>query len=131
MPSTSTLTEAEKTRIKTAVPKPGNRILGAAFSRIYYAAPHPDQWSYTGLQGAVVFSYDEQKAAFFLKMVDLDGTRGVIWEHELYDGFEYFQDRGWFHSFEGDVSRVSCSAERHGSAELWADPPFISVTRNA
>jgi Wiskott-Aldrich syndrome protein len=33
----------------------------------------------------------------------LDGTRGVIWEHELYQNFDYFQDRPYFHSFPGDV----------------------------
>jgi len=37
-------------------------------------------------------------------MVDLDGTRGVIWEHELYDGLVLNQDRTFFLSFEGDVS---------------------------
>lgn len=40
-------------------------------------------------------------------MVDLVGTRGVIWEHELWERFEYFQDRPYFHSFPGDVSLSS------------------------
>lgn len=29
---------------------------------------------------------------------------GVIWEQELYDGFEYMKDASFFHSFETDVS---------------------------
>lgn len=32
------------------------------------------------------------------------GTRGIIWEHELYNNFVLNQDRTFFHSFEGDVS---------------------------
>ena len=38
------------------------------------------------------------------QLVDLSSdTRGIIWEHELYEGFEYFQD-GPFHTFAEDVS---------------------------
>ncbi|KAJ2923791.1 hypothetical protein H1R20_g13307, partial [Candolleomyces eurysporus] len=35
-------------------------------------------------------------------MVDLEGTRGVIWEHEIYQDLEYNPDRAFFHSFSGD-----------------------------
>ena len=57
-----------------------------------------------------MFVYDKQKNVFCFQMVDLAGTRGVIWEHELYEGFEYNLDRNYFHSFAGDVSRIeSCS----------------------
>jgi hypothetical protein len=31
------------------------------------------------------------------------GTKGVMWEHELYDEFPFHQDRTFFHSFPGDV----------------------------
>lgn len=37
----------------------------------------------------------------------LQGTRGVLWEHELYEGFTYNQDRTFFHSFQGDVSSLA------------------------
>jgi hypothetical protein len=43
------------------------------------------------------------KGTLQFRLVDLDGTRGVIWEHELYQNFDYFQDRPYFHSFPGDV----------------------------
>jgi hypothetical protein len=109
MPSQSTLTPEEKGKVKAAIPKPSNKILCACFSRLYFAHPQPDQWSYGGLQGALALTYDSSKEAYFFRMVDLDGTRGVIWEHELYEDFEYFQDRAWFHSFAGDVSSVSRS----------------------
>ena len=55
-----------------------------------------------GMQGALAFVKDQQ-GVFNFKLVDLSGTRGIIWEHELYEGFEYFQDRPFFHSFAGDV----------------------------
>lgn len=35
----------------------------------------------------------------------MDG-RGVIWEQELYNGFEYIKDCAFFHTFETDVSNV-------------------------
>jgi hypothetical protein len=108
MPNQSTLTPDEKGKVKAAISQSSNKILSACFSRLYFAHPQPDQWSYGGLQGALALAYDSNKEAYFFRMVDLDGTRGVIWEHELYEDFEYFQDRAWFHSFAGDV-RISQS----------------------
>jgi len=35
------------------------------------------------------------------------GTRGVIWEHEVYEPFVYNQDRSYFHTFAGDVGAHS------------------------
>lgn len=35
------------------------------------------------------------------------GTRGVIWEHEFYEGMDFNQDRTFFYSFASDVSRAS------------------------
>jgi len=43
---------------------------------------------------------------FSFRLVDLDGTRGVIWRHDLYEGFQYFSDRPFFHSFSGDECMV-------------------------
>jgi neural Wiskott-Aldrich syndrome protein len=103
MPSVSTLSDEEKGKVKNAIPKSSNKIQTAALGRIYYAHPNPNEWSYSGLQGALAFVKDNTRNAFYFRLVDLTGTRGVIWEHELYDGFEYFQDRPFFHSFEGDV----------------------------
>lgn len=103
MPAQSTLTSEEKTKVKNAVNSPANKIFTAALARIYYAYPKPDEWSYSGLQGALAFVKDTQ-GVLSLKLVDLVGTRSIIWEHELYEEFEYYQDRPFFHSFPGDVS---------------------------
>lgn len=104
MPAQSTLTSDEKSKVKAAIPTNANKIHTAALARIYYAYPQPNEWSYAGLQGALAFVADKSRNVLCMKMVDLAGTRGIIWEHELYEGFEYFQDRPFFHSFSGDVS---------------------------
>ena len=103
MPS---LSSDDKHKIKSVIPVSLNKIYTGALARIYFANLQPIRWSYGGLQGALVFAYDKQKGIFTLKMVDLAGTQGVIWEHALYEGFEYNQDGPFFHSFPGDVSRT-------------------------
>lgn len=104
MPTQSTINADDKSKVKSAVPTPSNKIFTAALARVYFAYPQPNEWSYGGLQGALVFAKDNSNGSMFLRLVDLNGTRGVIWEHELYEAFEYFQDRPFFHSFPGDVS---------------------------
>jgi Wiskott-Aldrich syndrome protein len=104
MPSQSTINADEKAKIKYAIPTSSNKIFFAAMARIYYAYPQPDKWSYAGLQGALVFALEHSNNTYHFKMVDLDGTRGVLWDHELYSNFEYNHERTFFHSFEGDVS---------------------------
>ncbi|KAH7922551.1 WH1-domain-containing protein, partial [Leucogyrophana mollusca] len=106
MPAQSALSADEKSKVKSAIPPSGNKILTATAARIYYAHPQPNKWSYGGLEGALAFVRDTARDAFVLKLVDMMGTRGVIWEHELYDGFEYFQDRPFFHSFAGDECMI-------------------------
>ncbi|EED80968.1 predicted protein [Postia placenta Mad-698-R] len=106
MPAQSTLSSDDKSKVKAAVPNNSNKIHTAALARIYYAHPNPNEWSYAGLQGALAFIHDKSKGALYLRMVDLAGTRGVIWQHELYEGLEYFQDRPFFHSFPGDECMI-------------------------
>lgn len=103
MPSTSALSGEEKAKVKNAI-TPTNKILFATIARIYYAYPRQDKWSYTGLQGGLALVQDRTSSTIYFKMVDLDGTRGVIWEHELYEGLEFHRDRPFFYSFAGDVS---------------------------
>jgi hypothetical protein len=104
MPAKSTLTEEEKNKVRSALPTPTYKIHTAALARLYYAHPNPHEWAYSGLQGALVLAKDGARGgALSLALVDLNGTRGAVWSHELYAGFEYFQDRPFFHSFPGDV----------------------------
>lgn len=104
MPAQSALTSDEKAKVKSAVITSLNKIHSAAVARVYYAYPEPTKWAWAGLQGAVVFSQNLSTGVFSFKVVDLEGTRGVCWEHELYQDFEYYVDRPFFHSFAGDVS---------------------------
>ncbi|KAF9451595.1 WH1-domain-containing protein [Macrolepiota fuliginosa MF-IS2] len=119
MPAQTVLNPEEKAKIKNAIPESSNKIFSAALARIYYAHPNPQQWSYAGLQGAIVLSKDNNSGAMNLKLVDIDGTRGVIWEHELYDGFELFQDRGFFHSFPGDDCMIGLVYADEQEAKLF------------
>jgi hypothetical protein len=104
MPSQSTITDNDKSKIKSVVP---TKILAAALVRLYYSYPQPDKWCYTGLEGALVFTLDKSDGAHRFKLIDIEDTRGILWEHELYENFEYNSENEFFHSFEGDVSCVS------------------------
>lgn len=101
MSAQSCLSAEEKIKVKSTLKS--YRVLHAALGRVYYADPQSDKWSYTGLEGAISFVKDETKTTFGFKMVDLEGTRGIVWEHEFYEGLDYNLDRAFCHSFEGDV----------------------------
>lgn len=107
MPAQSTLNADEKAKVKSVIPPTSGKIEYATLARIYYAHPEPTKWSYTGLQGALVFVRALPGNTPSFKMVDIEGTRGIIWEHELYEGFQYHPDRSFFHSFPGDVSFIT------------------------
>ncbi|CCE63749.1 hypothetical protein TPHA_0F02690 [Tetrapisispora phaffii CBS 4417] len=94
------LTSQDKEVIKRALPKASNKIIDVAIARLYIAYPNPNEWQYTGLSGAVVLVDDIVGDTFFLKLVDIYGHRGVIWDQEIYVNFEYYQDRTFLHTFE-------------------------------
>ncbi|KAK9369421.1 hypothetical protein V1509DRAFT_652535 [Lipomyces kononenkoae] len=94
------ITSADKEKIKRAIPKASNKVIDAAVARLYIAYPDPNAWKFTGVSGAVALVNDLTGNTFFLKIVDIIGTRGVIWDQELYVDFQYNQDRAFFHTFE-------------------------------
>ncbi|KAK0235172.1 hypothetical protein EDD85DRAFT_842139 [Armillaria nabsnona] len=106
MPSQSTLSKEEKDKVKSAIPAPSNKIFYATLARVYYAYPQPNEWSYSGLQGALALTKNNLTGALSFRLVDMSGARGIIWEHEFYDGLDYFADRALFHSFPGDDSMI-------------------------
>lgn len=117
MPSSSTLSANDKNIIKSVIPS-STKILAASLARIYLAYPDPHSWSYSGLQGALLLVADSGRGAHFFCLVDLVGSRGKLWEHEIYRDLEYNQDRVFFHSFAGDVrATVPCSTSTniHGT----------------
>ncbi|OAQ68572.1 EVH1 protein [Pochonia chlamydosporia 170] len=97
----SILNDDDKDTVKRFVPKQSNKIQAVAVARLYVAYPNRSKWTYTGLQGAIVLANDTVGNTFWLKMVDISPTnRGVIWDQEIFDIWNYNQDRTFFHTFE-------------------------------
>lgn len=90
------LNSSDKEIIKRALPKASNKIIDVTVARLYIAYPDKNEWQYTGLSGALALVDDLVGNTFFLKLVDINGHRGVIWDQELYVNFEYYQDRTFF-----------------------------------
>ncbi|GAA6061457.1 hypothetical protein JCM10212_005660 [Sporobolomyces blumeae] len=115
MPSTSSLTSSEKSLIKKHAPiGSGDKIHAAAIARVYYAYPDPTKWSYSGISGAIVFGWGQ--GGGWLKMVDLAGTRGVIWQHGVVDDMAYYQDRTFFHTFPSDDCMIGLAFSSESEA---------------
>ncbi|GAB7346698.1 hypothetical protein MBLNU459_g1816t1 [Dothideomycetes sp. NU459] len=97
----SILSDDDKQTVKRTVPKASNKIHAVAVAKLYVAHPSRQRWTYTGLQGAAVLANDLVGNTFWIKLVDVSpSNRGVIWDQEIYDTFQYNQDRTFFHSFE-------------------------------
>ncbi|TKA72744.1 hypothetical protein B0A55_09953 [Friedmanniomyces simplex] len=99
----SILSDDDKQTVKRTVPKANNKIHAVAVAKLYISLPHHPKWTPTGLQGAAVLANDLVGNTFWLKLVDVSpSNRGVLWDQEIYDTFQYNQDRTFFHSFEGE-----------------------------
>lgn len=106
----------DRAKIKRAIPSVNNKIIIAAVARLYIAFPNPNEWKFTGLSGAIVLAKDLIAHTYFLKLVDVTGTGHVLWDQELWPGFEYHQDRTFFHTFEveGYMAGLSFTEESEG-----------------
>ncbi|KAG0204396.1 hypothetical protein BGX28_003648 [Mortierella sp. GBA30] len=100
MPSVTLHNPEDKAAIKRALPTTTQKIITATVARLYVAYPDPNSWTYSGIMGGVAFV--QTKSTFLFRIVDLMGSRGVIWEQELYENFEYTQERSFFHTFAID-----------------------------
>src|SRR5579862_7311472 len=96
----SSLTSDDKAKVKRAIPKASNKIITVAIARLYITYPDNTKWNFTGLSGAIALAHDKVGDTYFLKLVDVVGAGQVLWDHELWKGFHYNQDRTFFHSFE-------------------------------
>ena len=105
MPSQIALDANAIAKVENAISTSSNVICYAARARIYYAYASNGRWSYAGLEGALAVVKNTSSNALHFKMIDLDGTRGVIWDYELYDGLVLDQENSvtFFLSFEGDA----------------------------
>ncbi|KAK0552857.1 hypothetical protein OC846_001428 [Tilletia horrida] len=133
MPSISTLPGPSKSKVKAALPSSTYKILTATVGRLYAAYPDPKAWSYTGIEGAVAFVRNlnvtpgipsaSGEGPFAFKIVDIKGTRGILWEWQVElkpEAFEYWNDRGFLHTFAGTESMLAFSfANESEAAELF------------
>jgi Wiskott-Aldrich syndrome protein len=112
----SSLKSDDRAKVKRAIPTVNNKIVIAAVARLYIAFPNPNKWNFTGLSGAIVLAKDHIADTFFLKLVDVTGAGQILWDQELWNGFEYNQDRTFFHSFEveGYMAGLSFTEESEG-----------------
>ncbi|KAF9380008.1 hypothetical protein CPB97_008628 [Podila verticillata] len=107
MPSVTLHNPEDKAAIKRALPTTTQKIITATVARLYVAYPDPNQWTYSGIMGGLAFV--QTKTTFLFRIVDLMGPRGVIWEQELYEDFEYTQERSFFHTFAIDNCQAAFS----------------------
>lgn len=99
----SILSDDDKLTVKRCVPKASNKIHAVAVAKLYVSLPTTQRWSDTGLAGAAVLANDLVGNTFWLKLVDVSpANRGVLWDQEIYDTFNYNQDRTFFHTFDGE-----------------------------
>lgn len=95
------------------------KALSIASARIYHAAfTGPNDWSYTGLQGHLIFGCNiiaikeagesiRIQSTHWFRLVDSTGDKGVIWMHQINDGgFDYKLDKPFFHTFSGKVGTL-------------------------
>lgn len=122
------LTTQDKEKIKRTIPKASNKIIDATVARLYIAYPDPTKWVYTGLMGAIALVDDLVGHTFFLKLVDITGHRGVLWDQELYVDFEYNQDRKYFHTFEIEDCLVGLLFEDTNDASHFSNQ--LHIVRN-
>jgi neural Wiskott-Aldrich syndrome protein len=115
----SSLTSDDRAKVKRAIPTVNNKIVIAAVARLYIAFPNPNKWNFTGLSGALVLSKDHIANTFFLKLVDITGPGQVLWDQELWTGFEYNQDRTFFQSFEGEGYMAGLSFTEDSEGKLF------------
>lgn len=78
MPSSSTISSSDKSKVKSAIPSSNHKIITATVGRVYATYPSSSKWSYIGIEGAIAFVRDLVKATFYFKVVDLKVRRPRI-----------------------------------------------------
>lgn len=68
----------DRETVRRMVPKASNNIQAVAIARLYIAYPNRSQWTYTGLQGAVVLCNDLIGNTYWLKLVDISVSKSFL-----------------------------------------------------
>ncbi|KAL7752626.1 hypothetical protein RI367_002161 [Sorochytrium milnesiophthora] len=86
----------DATRVEQAL---SAKPLASSVAKLYVSAGA--RWKYTQLMGCAALAREGK--SYLLRLVDLtSGHASVVWEQELYKGFQYNKDRRFFHSFATD-----------------------------
>ncbi|KAI8341871.1 hypothetical protein BC941DRAFT_414710 [Chlamydoabsidia padenii] len=118
MPSVTLPTTEDKNIVRKALPT--SKILTSAVARLYVNVPHTSTWTYSERWGAATFCKDKKKHnAFFIRIVDIVNHTGILWEQELYDGFEYNKDKDFFHTFGTDDYLAGLEFVDEGEADIF------------
>ncbi|KAH8552152.1 hypothetical protein BGW37DRAFT_519687 [Umbelopsis sp. PMI_123] len=118
MPSTTLPSSEDKNLVRRAIPT--SKIFTAGVARLFLAYPNPQSWNYSNIWGATVFLKDKAKnESYFIRIIDLENHKGVIWEQELYEGFQYTQERPFFHTFDTDDCQAGLLFVDEGEAETF------------
>ncbi|KAJ3128331.1 hypothetical protein HK098_004740 [Nowakowskiella sp. JEL0407] len=100
------LTNSENSKIDSALSD--GEVLATSVARLYRAFPNPKEWSYENTVGGVALF--RKRKDYWIKIVDISGNAGVLWECELKSGLDkYFEDLPFFHSFMGPGYLVGLS----------------------
>ncbi|KAI9269958.1 hypothetical protein BY458DRAFT_436361, partial [Sporodiniella umbellata] len=78
------------------------KIYAATVARLYVAYPNPTKWAYSNIWGAVAFLKDKKTRSYYIRLIDLLNHKGVLWEQEIYDGFEFTKYTPFFYCFALD-----------------------------
>ncbi|WFD26766.1 hypothetical protein MNAN1_001753 [Malassezia nana] len=115
----SAFTSSEKSLIKSVCSSSSTKIITATPARIYVAHPTPDKWHYTGAEGALVLVREDGQL-FYFRLVELQSPGKVVWDHELYEDFYFYEDKPYFHTFAGDAYMIGlCYADEAGAAQMY------------
>ena len=112
--SSSNLSDHSKPSVLTAVPA-DSTVFATATARIYHLpfGSSPDNWSYSGLSGTLVFGRSCKLSTgpgttdhhvHWFRMTD--PLKGLIWMHEIPSALDYALDKPFFHTFSGKVCSI-------------------------
>ncbi|KAI8370779.1 hypothetical protein EDC96DRAFT_92811 [Choanephora cucurbitarum] len=117
MPSVALSTAEDKNKVRRALPTA--KIYAATVARLYVAYPNPNKWAYANIWGAIAFLKDKKKHSYYIRIIDLINHKGVIWEQELYDGFEITRHTPFFFSFAADEYMAGLSFADNEDADVF------------
>ncbi|KAI8067939.1 hypothetical protein BC940DRAFT_367252 [Gongronella butleri] len=119
MPSAALVTAEDKNKVRRTLPN--TKIYAATVARLYVAYPNPHKWAYANIWGAIAFLKDKKTHSLYFRIIDLINHRGVVWEQELYDGFQLDKQTPFFFTFASDEYMAGLSFCDEQDASVFYD----------